>query len=78
MVESKKALPKEPRLGYYNTYSPGPMAFGPFSPPGPPRYPASIYVQQISEDNKWQVIIAPFYQGHQLKGLDMASLCSEW
>ena len=43
MVESKKALPKEPRLGYYNTYGPGPMAFGPFSPPGPPRYPASMY-----------------------------------
>ena len=43
MVESKKALPKEPRLGYYNGYGPGPMPFGPFSPPGPPRYPTGIY-----------------------------------
>ena len=43
MVESKKALPKEPRLGYYNGYGPGPMPFGPFSPPGPPRYPAGFY-----------------------------------
>ena len=43
MVESKKALPKEPRLGYYNGYGPGPMPFGPFSPPGPPRYPGGMY-----------------------------------
>jgi len=43
MVESKKALPKEPRLGYYNGYGPGPMPFGPFSPPGHVRYPAGMY-----------------------------------
>ena len=43
MVESKKAIPKEPRLGYYNGYGPGPMPFGPFSPPGPPRYPGGMY-----------------------------------
>ena len=43
MVESKKALPKEPRLGYYNGYGPGPMPYGPFSPPGHPRYPVGMY-----------------------------------
>ena len=42
MVESKKALPKEPRLGYYNGYGPGPMPYGPFSP-GHPRYPVGMY-----------------------------------
>ena len=43
MVESKKALPKEPRLGYYNGYGPGPIPFGPFSQQGPPRYPSGMY-----------------------------------
>ena len=42
-MESKKEFPKEPRLGYYNGYGPGPMPFGPFSPPGPPRYPVGMY-----------------------------------
>ena len=39
MVESKKALPKEPRLGYYNTYT---SAYyggqGQMSPPGGRNY----------------------------------------
>ena len=39
MVESKKALPKEPRLGYYNTYA---SAYyggqGQMSPPGGRNY----------------------------------------
>jgi len=38
MVESKKALPKEPRLSYYNGYSNYYHGSGPMSPPGARNY----------------------------------------
>lgn len=50
MVESKKALPKEPRLGYYNTYtSPYYGSQGQMSPPGGRNfYPGPNYHQSNS------------------------------
>ena len=75
-MESKKALPKEPRLGYYNSgYSGAPFYGGnagaPLSPPGGPKNfyaggPGSPYQgysnRSYFPNQQYQVLFKPFFK----------------